>query len=615
MNPPKIALLSFTAAAAILLAPTSARGAAGEWSVNPQSRVRLISPWQVASRDGELILGLHFRLAPGWHAYWKNSGDAGFPPAATFQPAEALGTPEILWPTPQRFDLPGGLVAFGYENEVVYPVRATLWPDALPAAEAPADGRPPGAVPFYIKADLDYLVCKIDCVPYRYTLTLEQPLGERFIKDPETAPLLRTWLDRVPRALAEAPGIKASTLLNAGRTGEPDLEISLLGVEAQPGRTDLFLETNESLDAGRPRVKALADGVIFHVPMKPRVAGKPLPGKLVLAWTASNLRRKGESVNLADRREVQVSTAAAPAPAEAPAGPDRLPRLLIWAFLGGALLNLAPTVLALLAGEALALRRGGSGVREGAAAAATGIVGASWGLAALALAVRRAGLPVGWGAQAQEPAVGALLAVVSALLALNLWGLVDFPLARADASRSGTGRHLLAGLFTVPLALAWSVPMLREPLGYASGRGPAAVCAVFAVAGLGLALPYLVLALVPATVRAVPGTESPRLREGLGFLAGAGTFWTLHALSRQVSPEGLAWIELSLLGMALLAWLHSREGSGKALRLALALGIAACAAGALWLANDNRLTDSRLSLHQPAPAERTGAASQPTSGG
>src|SRR5262245_31040682 len=116
MNPPKIALLSITAAAAILLAPSPAQGAASEWASNPQSRVRLISPWGTAPRGGELLLGLQFRLAPGWHAYWKNSGDAGFPPAVTFQPAAVLGKPELLWPTPRRFDLPGGLVAFGYED-------------------------------------------------------------------------------------------------------------------------------------------------------------------------------------------------------------------------------------------------------------------------------------------------------------------------------------------------------------------------------------------------------------------------------------------------------------------------------------------------------------------
>ena len=602
MNPLKIAHLFLTAATAILLAPNPVRGAASEWSSNPESRVRLISPWQVAPRGGELILGLHFRLAPGWHAYWKNSGDAGFPPTVTFQPAEVLGKPELLWPTPHRFDLPGGLVAFGYEDEVVYPVQATLWPDALPAPEVTAEGRISGAAPFFIKADLDYLVCKIDCVPYRYTLTLEQPLGDRPIADPETAPLLQSWLDRVPKTLGETPGLEVSTLLKPGRAGGSELEISLLGVKAQPGRTELFLEANESLEAGRPRMKALEDGVIFHVPMQPREAGKRLPGKVDVAWTASNLTRAGESLNLEDRREVEVPTAAA-APPKAPAAPDRFPRLLLWALLGGALLNLAPSVLALLVGETLELRhRGGSRVREGAAAAATGIVGASWGLAALALMARRAGLAVGWGTASQEPAVGALLAVFSALLALNLWGLLELPLARQDSSRTSSDRHLLAGLFTVPLALAWPVPMLQEPLGYAFGRGPAALCAFFAVVGVGLALPYLVLALIPSAVRLVPGAESwwPRLREGLGFLAGASTFWTLRALSRQVSPEGLAWIELALLGMALLAWLRARRGSGRALRLALSFGAIACAAGTLWLADVNRLAPRAAALREPA---------------
>src|SRR5436190_11268772 len=135
MNPSKTALSS-AAVLALLLAPIPAWGAASEWSVNPQSRVRLISPWQVAPRGGDLVLGLQFRLAPGWHVYWKNSGDAGFPPVVTFQPAEVLGKPELLWPTPSRFELPGGLVAFGYEGEVVYPVHATIWPDSLPASQA-----------------------------------------------------------------------------------------------------------------------------------------------------------------------------------------------------------------------------------------------------------------------------------------------------------------------------------------------------------------------------------------------------------------------------------------------------------------------------------------------
>jgi DsbC/DsbD-like thiol-disulfide interchange protein len=597
MTAPKTLLLFFLAAG-LLLAPGHAWGAASEWSVNPQSSVRLISPWKTAPRSGELILGLQFRLSPGWHVYWKNSGDAGFPPAVTLQPAAALGAPEILWPAPRRFELPGNLVAFGYEGEVIYPIRTELKP-----------GTAAGATPdvLHITADLDYLVCQADCVPYRYTLALDQPLGEPSAADPQTAALLQIWVDRLPRIVREMPGVRTGAVLDASRGGAPELEVRVLGVlgaRAAPGKTDLFLESHETFDAGRPRMRATSDGVVFHVPMKPRAAGKPLPERTAIAWTVSGLTAKdGKPFSLEARREVRVWTDAgsrAPDPLrEAPGrAPDRFPRLLLGAFLGGALMNLAPAVLALLLAEVFSLRGSGlegskTGVREGAAAAVTGVVGACWGIAGIALLAHRAGWAgwsAPWPAQLQEPAVGALLAMAALVLALNLWGLLEFPLAPA-AARAGTGRHLLAGLFTAPLALTWPVPLLQQPIGAAFARGPAAVCAVFAVAGFGFALPYLVLALAPAAARALPapGAWLPRLREGLGFLAGGSALWLLYALSRQVSPEGLAGIELALLGVGLFAWLRARETVRPAARLALILALAVCAAGALWLADHNRI--------------------------
>jgi suppressor for copper-sensitivity B len=618
MTAPKITLL----AALFLIMPSPARGAAGEWSTNPQSRVRLISPWQVAPRNGELMLGLHFLLSPGWHVYWKNSGDAGFPPSATFQPAEVLGTPEILWPTPRRFQLPGDLVAFGYESEVVYPVRAEIKPGAALPAPAQTSGEtsdaaaPPTDV-LHISADLDYLVCQVDCIPFRYTLTLDQPLGDAPEGDPATAPLVQTWVDRLPRIAREIPGVRTGAVLDASHEGGPDLEIRVLGVKAQTGKTDLFLEPHETFDAGRPRMRAVADGLVFHVPMQAREAGKPLPAKTAIAWTISNLTAKdGKPFDLEARREVQVWTqgGAAPDPMREPAAggtADRFPRLLLRAFLGGALMNLAPTVLALLIAAVFSLRLPGTGLRgtglrEMAAAAVTGVVGGCWAIAGLALLGRRAGLAADWPSLLQEPAVGALLATAAALLALNLWGLLEFPLPAAGAARAGTGRHLLAGLCTVPLALAWPVPLLQEPIGFAFARGPAATCAVFAMVGFGLALPYLLLTLVPGLAGRlpVPGAWLPRLREGLGFLAGGSTLWLLYALSRRVSPEGLAWIELALLGMSLLAWLRSREGARPAARFVFVLGLAACAAGALWLADQHRLTPrSRQSTTARQPAQ------------
>src|SRR3954469_11611215 len=191
MTAPKIVFAAAASLALLALAPMPAQGAASAWSVNDPSQVRLITAAKVAPNAGEMWMGLQFRLKPGWHVYWKNSGDAGYPPAVTFQPEDVLGKPEIQWPAPQRFDLPGGLVAFGYEKEVVYPIRARLQPAAAATPSPTPSPTPapqsPNAQPNTLKitAELDYLVCQADCIPFRYTLTLDQPVGIPAVPDPE----------------------------------------------------------------------------------------------------------------------------------------------------------------------------------------------------------------------------------------------------------------------------------------------------------------------------------------------------------------------------------------------------------------------------------------------
>ncbi len=299
------------AVAAVLLAPAPARGTASEWAKNPQSQVRLLSSWVVAPQTGELILGLEFRVSPGWHVYWKNSGDAGFPPSVTFQPERILGKPELLWPRPSRYELPGGLVAFGYEDHVVYPVLAVIEPGSI-LPPAPEDRKPGGEL-FRITAELDYLVCEVDCIPYRYTLTMDQKVGFPTLGDPDASLLLDEALALLPKTLSEMPDVKVSTVLDVGRP-EPDFEVRLLNVQLQPGKTDLFLEAGELFDAGKPRVGSFPGGVVFHVPMKRRDVSKPLPKDVEIGWTATQLAKDGESFDLAVRHPVQVAEARRPPP-------------------------------------------------------------------------------------------------------------------------------------------------------------------------------------------------------------------------------------------------------------------------------------------------------------
>lgn len=394
--------------ALLLLAPLRAWGVASEWAENEQSRVRLITPYQVAPRSGELRLGLHFTLSPGWHVYWKNSGDAGFPPVVVFSPAPGLGKTELLWPAPTRFELPGDLVAFGYGDEVVYPLRATVQ----------ADGDR-----LRLEADVDYLVCEVDCIPYRYKLALDQPLGASAVPDPGTAPLVDLWWSRLPSPAGQVAGVSTDAALDVSRPDAPVLEVRVRG--ARPGEgSGLFLESHEAFDTGKPVIQEDGDGVVYRVPLRPREQGK-MPATTAMAWTASGLVHQGKTLNLEARQEVGPRTGAAAEPASGRPG----------------------------------------------------------------------------------PAITALLAVASALLALWLWGLL---------TPSESGNH--------------------------------------------------------------------GLREALGFGAAAATVGLLYVLSRQIRPEGLAAVELAILAMGLCAWLRSRSGSRRTLRIVLTVMLAVCALAAPWVA-------------------------------
>jgi suppressor for copper-sensitivity B len=361
-TPKALAPLLFTLAA-LPLAPHRATAVAGPWESNPQSRVQLITPWTVAPRpsapDAELRLGVHFKLAPGWHVYWKNSGDAGFPPVVDFAKTAGLAKAELLWPAPQRFELRGGLVAFGYETEVVYPVRATL---------APAAGKTSGDR-LRLSADLDYLVCEVDCVPYRYTLTADQPLGAAPVPDPATAPLVDAWWSRLPVPADRLPGVATDGVLEppaGGTPGAPVLEVRVRGAKPAPGTAPgLFLETHETFDAGRPEVRTTDGGVVFRVPLKPHEAGKPLPQSTAFAWTVTGLGPSFEA-----KRTVQL--AAAPVPATPP---DR--RL---GPVPGALLAVAATLAALWLWGLLGSTSSSPGREALGFAAAAVLCGTLWGM-------------------------------------------------------------------------------------------------------------------------------------------------------------------------------------------------------------------------------------------
>lgn len=269
--------------------------------------------------------------------------------------------------------------------------------------------------------------------------------------------------------------------------------------------------------------------------------------------------------------------------------------MLLLALVGGLILNAMPCVLPVLSlkifGMVKSAEQGRRHVVMGALGTTAGILVSFWVLAGAAVAAKAAGGAVGWGVQFQQPGFVAFLAVVVVLFTLNLWGLFEIPLPQRFAQLGGQGSdglagHFVSGLFATLMATPCSAPFLGTAVGFALGQQAGTIFAMFTAVGLGLALPYLLLAAFPSSARLFPkpGAWMLTLRGVLGFLLGGSAVWLFFVLSAQIGPAQLAFFQLALLLLALFVWLHRRSKGGTrrlvtVLALLAAIGSIVIAAG------------------------------------
>lgn len=285
------------------------------------------------------------------------------------------------------------------------------------------------------------------------------------------------------------------------------------------------------------------------------------------------------------------------AAAGAAVGAPGLLGMLLLGVLGGLILNLMPCVLPVLSLKVFGLVKsagqGRGAVSGGALATAGGILISFWGLALAAILARSAGAAVGWGVQFQNPVFVTFLLVVVVLFCLNLWGLFEIPMpqfvarAAGGGAREGVPGHLFSGFFATLMATPCSAPFLGTAIAFALAQSNGTILAIFTSVGVGMALPYLVLAAAPGAAGLLPkpGPWMDGLRKVMGFFLAAAAVWLLYVLGSQVSPERRAWIEVTMLGIALVVWLQhrlqERRTGGPWLRRGAGVGVAALALVAL----------------------------------
>lgn len=531
-----------TLTAALLLVLTPAPAVATESNVqqSPRATVSLVSEYAAVSPGQQLRIGLRQRLAPHWHTYWKNPGDAGSPPSISFEAPAGASVGEIAWPGPDRFII-GPVASYGYENEIVFPMTLKVPQDARPGSE------------LVLEANADWVVCEKECIPEegKFRLALPVEAGAR-AASADIQAAFRIADARQPQAADWRATVSA---------GETTLQLAVEGEGISPATVQSALYFPDSW------------GIVDHVADQALTVEE---GRLTLATAKGQGYTPGPSAGLlaitdggGQKRwfalEPAPAAAAAAAAAEAPA---TLPlwQMALFAFLGGLILNLMPCVFPVLAIKATAVAGMSGGdrreVRLSGLFYTLGVLAAFMTLALALLAVRAGGSAVGWGFQFQSPLFVAAMCWLMLAIGLNLSGVYEIGGALAGAGQGLTERKGHAGsFFTGLLAVVVATPCTAPFMGAAIGSAlvaPAHVSlVVFATMGLGLALPFLLLGVFPSVARRLPrpGAWMVTLRQAMAFPMYATAAWLLWVLAQQADEAGLRMALAGLVLVGLVGWL------------------------------------------------------------
>jgi thiol:disulfide interchange protein/DsbC/DsbD-like thiol-disulfide interchange protein len=568
---------------------------------NQYSEARLISDVTTIRPGEPFTVGLHIDLHPDWHTYWINAGDAGHGVIPRWDLPAGFTVDTLRYPRPERIPFPP-LMSYGYKDEVVF----------LTTVTPPADLEPGSTARLVL--DADWLVCEDVCIPASGQVTLELPVAAAAGPPSAEAGLIARFQAELPVALDEwrlraartADGFVLAAAPPAGWDG------SLAGAYFFP--LDMTTLTHTEFQEAGDR-----DGELrLRLPVSEYLYEEPeiLEGILTLPPGASfdGAGSRSLLVSVPVEREAVAWTEEAVTPLEDPpaaaglaggagqaagaastAGISLLLALL-FAFIGGLILNLMPCVFPILSLKALGFAsKGGDrrGMRLDGLAFGAGVVLTFLLVAGVLLMVRAGGAEVGWGYQLQSPAVVALLAALMVGIGLWLAGVVELGasftrLGGIGAQGGGQPPAFFTGVLATIVATPCTAPFMGAAMGAALIRPAPEALAIFGGLGVGMATPYVMLAFWPALAQRLPrpGRWMETFKQVLAFPMFAVAIWLVWVFGLQVGMGGAAQLLFGLLLLSMAGWLIGRWPANmvtRRMRLATR-GLAVAAVGAALFA-------------------------------
>ncbi len=533
-------------------------GPASAQTEPPKVQARLISETGEIAPGQSVAVALEENIAPGWHTYWVNPGDAGAPTEIDWSLPPGWHASAIEWPYPKRLPT-GPLMDYGYEGKVWLLVNVTAPKNAAPG-------------PVTLKAKASWLVCKQVCIPEDANLSLPMTIGQ-------ATPAYATIEDEFDAARAKLP-VPSPWPAHFHNGAALDLFVASAALASANPKDAEFFPYTEKMILGRAaqQMAVTKDGVGLRLAAGPNLKDA-LAGVVVLTAADGSVKAltidatPGPVPPLDFRHTAGIGIALA----------------LAFALAGGLILNLMPCVLPVLAMKALGIAsKAGKHPREAvreSLAYGTGAVLSFAALGGAVVALRAGGQAIGWGFQLQSPVAVAGFALLIFAVGLNLSGVFEVPwgITGGDAltKKGGAAGAFFTGVLAVAVAAPCTAPFMAAALGYALTQSEATAMLVFLALGIGFAAPFVSIGLTPKLLHLLPrpGAWMIRFRQALAFPMYAAAAWLVWVLSQETGPGGLAAAAAAMVALAFAAWAwgasrHARPVWRRAAGLAAIAGVA-----------------------------------------
>ena len=493
-------------------------------SVNTgHAEISLIKFKQSELTNNKNLIGIRMDMQKNWHTYWKNPGDSGGPIKVIWKTTENISIGDIKWPTPQLIPYEP-LMTYGYKDFVIFPFEYSKNSDKNSN----------------IELNIDFLICDDVCIP-------EKAKIQTTLNEIQEDPNLVEWNNKVPSI--ELP------VLSKVKKGFLELRFSFNNpIES----AIFFIENKDTVDHPAEQILIKEENNwLLKIPLLENTS--PIE-------TFSGSLSINEVQNFIINSDINMSENKSSL---------SLIQAIIFAFIGGLILNLMPCVFPVISLKVLSFismgNESATKIRIHSLSFCVGVLISFITMGLALIILKQIGNNLGWGFQLQSPIIVGFLSVLMFVIGVILLTDITIGSSLTRLGNKANNSYLnsfLTGVLAVVVASPCTAPLMAPALGYALVQPDGITMPVFVSLGMGFAFPYITLSMNPKLINLMPkpGKWMETLKEFFAFPMFATSLWLIWVFAKQTNTDLLIGLLITILLISLILWLI-KKSSNKNLNL------------------------------------------------